>query len=396
MPARRRIPSYRLHKPSGQAVVRLDGHDYYLGRHGSSASQSAYDRLIAEWLSRGRVQSPAGADRPGQRPTLLNEVILAYWQHAQVHYRTVDGQTTGELANVRDALRPLRKLYGLTPARDFGPLALCAVRDEMIRSGLSRTTINARVRRVRRVFRWAASVEMIPVTIYQALHTVPGLQKGRCAAPEPPGIRPVPVAHVEAVLPFLTPPVAALVRLQLLTACRPCEALSMKGCELLRGESIWEYRPGAHKNAWRGHERVILLGPQAQAVVREFLKEDPSAHLFSPGDAVESCRQRRRMTRTTKPTPSELRRRQRARPQLKLCPSYSRRSYYRAIVRACQRAGVPEWCPLQLRHTAATQIRQRFGLEAAQIILGHSRVETSQLYAERDLARAATIVAEVG
>ena len=67
-----------------------------------------------------------------------------------------------------------------------------------------------------------------------------------------------------------------------------------------------------------------------------------------------------------------------------------------AIMRACKKAGVPEWSPLQLRHTAATAIRARYGLEAAKAILGHSRVETSQIYAERDLGRAEEIMREIG
>ena len=37
MPAKtRRIPAYRLHKPTGQAVVRLESRDHYLGRHGTA------------------------------------------------------------------------------------------------------------------------------------------------------------------------------------------------------------------------------------------------------------------------------------------------------------------------------------------------------------------------
>jgi hypothetical protein len=40
-------PSYRHHKPSGQAVVTLDGRDFHLGRPGSPESRAEYDRLIA-------------------------------------------------------------------------------------------------------------------------------------------------------------------------------------------------------------------------------------------------------------------------------------------------------------------------------------------------------------
>jgi len=54
------------------------------------------------------------------------------------------------------------------------------------------------------------------------------------------------------------------------------------------------------------------------------------------------------------------------------------------------------WHPLQLRHTAATDLQARYGVEAARVILGHSKVETTQIYAERDLGRAAEIMREIG
>jgi integrase len=92
---------------------------------------------------------------------------------------------------------------------------------------------------------------------------------------EPVG--PVPIEHVEAVLPRLPRPVAAMVRLQLLCGCRAGEVMVMRGCDLTPGDPVWEYRPARHKNSWRGKGRVILLGPKAQEIVREFLKPDLTA-----------------------------------------------------------------------------------------------------------------------
>ena len=61
-----------------------------------------------------------------------------------------------------------------------------------------------------------------------------------------------------------------------------------------------------------------------------------------------------------------------------------------------KKAGVPHWFPYQLRHTAATRIRRQYGLEAAQVILGHASIEASQIYAERDLTRAMEIAESDG
>ncbi|MDC0935463.1 tyrosine-type recombinase/integrase [Pirellulales bacterium] len=54
------------------------------------------------------------------------------------------------------------------------------------------------------------------------------------------------------------------------------------------------------------------------------------------------------------------------------------------------------WSPNQLRHTAGTAICKRFGLEAAQVILGHSNANVTQVYAERDLDKAVAVAREVG
>ncbi len=142
MRRRKQLPSYRLHKATGQAVVTLNGKVHYLGLHGSQENRAAYDRLIAQWLAGDRQPlevkasaSPATSARgseghPVPNPQTrsaglkVNELILAYWRHAEIHYRDADRQPTQELSNMRDALRPLRNQYGITLAAEFGPLAM--------------------------------------------------------------------------------------------------------------------------------------------------------------------------------------------------------------------------------------------------------------------------------
>jgi len=134
------VPSYRLHKPSGRAVVTIAGQDCYLGAHGSCESREAYDRLVAEWLASGRASAasrPADA-RSSSGGISIVEVVAAFWRHAQLYYRRPDGTPTKEAKNFRDALRPLKRLYGDLPAAQFGPVALRAVREEMVRRGWCR------------------------------------------------------------------------------------------------------------------------------------------------------------------------------------------------------------------------------------------------------------------
>jgi site-specific recombinase XerC len=54
------------------------------------------------------------------------------------------------------------------------------------------------------------------------------------------------------------------------------------------------------------------------------------------------------------------------------------------------------WAPNRLRHAAGTEIRKRYGLEGSQVVLGHSHANVTQIYAERDLEKAASIMREVG
>ena len=82
MPRHPRIPSYRLHTPTGQAVVTISGKDFYLGKHDSPMRHAAYKRLIAEWLANHQLES-----RPASSSRTVNEILLAYLRHAQQYYR---------------------------------------------------------------------------------------------------------------------------------------------------------------------------------------------------------------------------------------------------------------------------------------------------------------------
>jgi hypothetical protein len=86
-----RTPSYRLHKPSGQAVVTLDGHDVYLGKHDTPESKAEYDRQIAEWLANGR-RLPSQHGEQTSSDLSINELLLAYYRHVEGYY--VDGYHT--------------------------------------------------------------------------------------------------------------------------------------------------------------------------------------------------------------------------------------------------------------------------------------------------------------
>jgi integrase len=149
-------------------------------------------------------------------------------------------------------------------------------------------------------------------------------------------------AFVRKVLPFLPPAVAAMVELQILTGMRSGEVVLMRGRDLnMGGPTVWQYRPAHHKTAHHGHDRVIDLGPRAQAILRPWLKADLEAYLFSPRDAEAARNGARREGRRSILTPSARARRLRADRRRRRRPPaerYTSASYRRAIARGIERA----------------------------------------------------------
>jgi integrase len=443
MPRQTHVPTYRLHKQSGQAVVTLtDGlgrrRDILLGRHGTPESRAEYARTLAEWEANGR-RLPAG--QASAAGLSVNELALAYWKFAESYYG-FDRRRRGTAFNVRDAIRILRQLHGHTPAAEFGPLAIKACQAEMVKKGWSRTYVNSQVDRVRRIFRWAASEQLLPVAVYQALRTVEALRRGKTEARETKKVRPVPLERVEATVPHMPVLVRAMVRLQQLTGCRPDEVCRLRPLDLdLSNPSCWVFRPGSdqgphgeHKTAHHDHERLVLIGPRAQEVLRPYLGTKLDAYCFSPAESERQRGLRRREARQTPLTPSQRARRPKAGRKRAPQERYAVTSYRNAIYRACDRAfplpdhlapgrqedGKKEsraawwarltaeereevrawrrehrWHPNRLRHSRATELR-RYGLDLTKTVLGHSKVETTQIYAEKDLEAAMELVARIG
>jgi integrase len=173
----------------------------------------------------------------------------------------------------------------------------------------------------------------------------------------------VPLATVLSTVKHLAPTVRAMVLVQLYTGMRPGEVRILRPCDLDRSTCPWVYLPPKHKGQHLGRSRKVLIGPQARAILAPILaRRDPGTWVFGTAGTKGGG---------------------------KRTGYYRRDAYTRAVARACQRAGVEHWSPLQLRHTAATLFRSKDGLEASQVLLGHARADVTQIYAEprEELAR---------
>jgi len=387
------VPGIRHHKPTGKAVVTLSGQDFYCGTWGTKTALAEYDRRVAEWFARGR--RPVVQD-DGQVELTLVELGAAYKKFAKTYYRK-NGKATNEVTTIVRAVQVVCEMYGRESAGSFGPLRLQAVQQRMMQLGWCRMQINKQSGRIVRMFRWGVKQELVRPDVAAALREVGGLHKGRTEARESAPVLPVDEGTIQATLHHLPPIVADMVRLQRLTGCRPEEVCLVRPYDVDTIGEVWAYRPHSHKTSHHGRERVIFIGPKGQDVLRPYLLRDKQAYCFDPSEGERKRRQAAHDARVT-PITSGNGPGTNVKTKPKRAPRdrYDTWSYGRAIRRAAKLAEVETWSPNRLRHSAATEIRKRFGLEAAQVALGHAAADVTQIYAERDMTKAAAIMAQVG
>ena len=99
-----------------------------------------------------------------------------------------------------------------------------------------------------------------------------------------------------------------------------------------RSGETWIAKIADHKTVHHGKERVLYFGPHAQLILTRYLSVNPTERLFA----------------------------------------VRRDTYSKAVAKACDKLKLPHWSPHWLRHTAASRFREEFGLESAQVLLGHA------------------------
>ena len=252
-----------------------------------------------------------------------------------------------KIYTVRATVSLLNDMYAELPVSQFKSSCLIRLQELMIEAGRTRKYINEIAGLVKRIFRWSVRREYVTSAQYTDLATVENVSSHQVR--ESGVVECVDDQLVDQTLPFMSATVADMVRFQRLTSCRPCEVRIIRPMDVDRSQDIWVYRPNTHKTQHRGKVRAIPIGPKAQQIIQPRLLRPRRCVLLFPSDkAGYRC--------------------------------YTKDTYARAIARACRRGNLDHWYPNQLRHTAATEIRKLFGLEAAQVSLGHSHAAVTQIY----------------
>ena len=416
-------PSIRRHAASGRARVRIDGKTIWCGPWtGDKPSPQAVDKFhaIVDAWNRRRLAGPSETDLPSRpvpasppateaappRETVpavepagsvtvsLAELAAAYVEFAKRHYLRPDGRHTSSVDCIRMMTRAIEPYLHL-PVTSFGPLYFSQVLDSLAKKKYCRTTCNQVGKQIRLMVRWGVSQELVDASALVRLQSAKLLAKGRSDAVEPKKVRPVADEVIDKTLPFLSPVVADMVRLQRLTGARPGEVCDLTHASIDRSTEHWFAELPRHKTAYADKDRCLHFGPEAREILTPYLNSPVGPYVFSPrqSEAIRRKEQRKKRKAPIFPS-SDNRKRSGGRRRFK--NGYSMRVYEKAIERGARKAQVEHWAPNRIRHTFATDVRRRFDLDTARTLLNHANEKTTMIYAERDFAKARTVIEEVG
>ncbi|MDE2104065.1 MAG: tyrosine-type recombinase/integrase [Patescibacteria group bacterium] len=314
--------------------------DVLLGPAGSEEARLAYARIIQEITVGDGQLLPVKQIR-------VAEVMDSFLRMESGRY------SQGEKSKIKRAIGTAVDLYGPVPAEEFRAMSLRACMSKWAEEGINRAYINQLALVVRRIWRWAASMDLVPATLVAQLGTVPGLRKGQGAVEDYEPVGPCDLRDVERTLPFFDRKFADLIRLLTVTGARPGEMAALtpedvdRDWRTIEGQKVWLFRLDEHKTAWQGGLRWIPLVPAAQEILLPHLQCPPSNWCFPNRDGK----------------------------RIEACGVSSR------VRTACAKAGT-KWHAHQIRHAVATQLQIQMSREDARCVLGHATLSMTARYAQ--------------
>jgi integrase len=428
-----RLPGEVKHKP--RALIPHGGEQ-------ATTDLTVAQDIARDWWGRAMMEANQSTSLQGDDRTVAG-LVPQYQEYARGYYVDADGQPTTEVASIEQALRFLTDHCPGKKPMDFNQLDLQAVRERMVRAGNCRSTVNKRVDIIRRMFRWAASQMKVPTGVYTALLTVSGLRRNERVGHGEVAVRVAESkVNTEAVDPKwvhettvgMTPTQEAMVLLHLLTGMRSTEVCVMRPVDIDQSDpTAWLYYPERHKNAYRGHTRQVALGPKAQEILRPFIQRclecrGKEGYVFNAVESYREALAMRHAARKTKEGYGNGPGTNCTGARLKsIGERFTEDTYREMVTRAIKRANrgieaayleqvkkktvgeldavqgvelesrrVPHWHPHQLRHTAATTIRDEVGRDEARASLGHKFLKMTDRYTELDEKLAKEAARQIG
>ena len=165
----------KLCKNGGSAFVTWRGKRFHLGKYGTPEAEQAYKQWLDDWLLDGYSYS-------SNKEITVSNLCTYYLQYAQKKYIS-NGKPTSTIHMINSVIRRLSENYGSLPAKQFGPLKLRTLRNVLLTGTytsppkpLKLETVEIMSFYVKSIFKYAASMELIDIHIYQSLETVESLR----------------------------------------------------------------------------------------------------------------------------------------------------------------------------------------------------------------------------
>lgn len=375
---KRKIPKLCRHKAKnlGYSTDPRTGQVVYHGTWGLRKTKETYLQWVAAFAANDDT-IPISGPVP-----IVADLINHFSRWAETYYRNpTTGRPTSQIHVLKSSLRELRNHLDIA-IQDFTPQHLLAVRAAMIArpitpqsseskaKPLTISTVNSAISKIKMAFKRGVEWGLVPVTVYHALSCVQSLSwrtAPTLRTTEP--IKPVDQEDVDAIMPMLKPVYRVMLALHCATGMRITELVGMRFSEITRiDDGLYCYQPGRHKNSHHQQERRIYFHADFMARMQAIRKPlwDPDLVWCSKGKG-------RHKGYTGQVTVSGYQR----------AIQWAQEKYNRKASKKIH------WTPLQIRHLVGTRVRSVHGLEGSQAVLGHSRIDSTQIYAERrdDLAR---------
>ena len=323
-------------------------------------------------------------------------------EHRNFHY----------IRRVQQLLQP----YCSWPVSDFGPDELLDVQKALVKyeyappkkkRGKKRDTqkstkeiikkkrytrrgVNDTINWIRKIWKWGMGRQLITAQQVQGLEEVKSLKMGDTKAPDNSKRPRITEEDFWKVVNRVSSVIGDMLQLIWYTAMRPYEVCDMRPFDILCDDlDCWLYIPGRdrtpvgqHKTTRFERVKVIPITSKGQNILKPRIKNfDSKEYIFSPKEAVQEFLKEKT---TKRKIPLKYGNRsgtnQKKHPMVKPGKKYDHHALRNACKRGCIRAGVEVFVPYDLRRSMATGARSTLGKEAAKLLLGHTKTDTTDIY----------------
>lgn len=390
-----KVPSYRKHSTRDKAFVVRDKKRVYLpGKHGSPESLRAYRAIIKELSGTIAFENNVAMVKQieaGQKSLTILDLMALFLNHAKEYYPS-DGNC--EYSNLRCSVKLFDADHGDDLIINFTAQKFLAWQRKLAKQKLRRTYINSTLNRIKRVFRWGIVEGHVPEIVYAAISAVAPLKRGRSSAVEPTKRKPVSRQDFDDVRHEVKPIIAVMMEIQWITGVRSDSLVHATPAQFTADDTpsdtaesglvLW--RP-KHKTEYRGVDLVLPVGKKVQALFAPYISKCKSQeeYIFCPRREINNSRYN---------------------------DKYTTKTYQDAIERAVKRINkrrhkarengksdvkdMLHWTPHQIRHARGHEVRNKFGIEAAQAVLGHESLSSAEIYSSKRLELARDIARKTG